>query len=74
MLISIIGVLVLTPSAYPDCKDPYPDEFLDLPVVCGFLILPVFAPRRNAHPFLFHYFWNISDSLRANLYAGILRC
>jgi len=67
------GSLALTASTYVDCKDFYPDEFLDLALACQYPILPVFAPHRNTHPFLLYclkgfYFKRIA------LLTPILRC
>ncbi len=73
LLISIIGGLALTASAYVGCKDISPDEFLDLAVASQYPISPVFAPRLNAHAYLLH-------ALRTfhlqgiNLLTAILRC
>jgi hypothetical protein len=73
LLISIIGVLVLTASQFVDCKELCPDEFLDLALAWRYPTLPVFAPRRNTHPFLFR-FMKTYYLQRVNLLASPLRC
>jgi hypothetical protein len=52
LLISTFGGLALTASEYVDCKDLYPDEFLDLAAESPHPILPVFASSLNTHPYL----------------------
>ena len=47
---SVIGVLGLTTPNYAGCEDFYPDEFLDLGLLCQHPILPVLAPHLNPHP------------------------
>jgi hypothetical protein len=73
LLISVVRVLTLTTSECVDCKDFYPDEFLDLALACRSPIIPVFAPYLNTHPYLLHplkvfYFGRI------DLPTSILRC
>jgi hypothetical protein len=73
LLISIIGVLVLTASEYIDCNDLCPDEFLDLALAWQYPILPVFVPHLNNHPYLLHS----SNSFyleRIDLLTFALRC
>jgi hypothetical protein len=53
LLTSFIGVLGLTASEYVDCSEFYHDELLDLGLAIQYPMLPVFAPHRNTHPFLF---------------------
>jgi hypothetical protein len=50
LLISIVGVLTLSASAYVNCRDFYPDEFLDLGLACQPQILPVLSLSLNTHP------------------------
>jgi hypothetical protein len=73
LLISIIGVLGLTPSHYVGCKDIYPDEFLDLAMAWQYPILPVFAPHRNTHPSFLH-FTKMVYLQRVDLLITCLRC
>jgi len=73
LLISIIGVLSLTASQYVDCKDIYPDEFLDLALAWQYPVLPVFAPHRNTHPFLLRFI-KMFYLRRFNLFTIFLRC
>jgi len=49
LLISVIGVLASTASAYVDCKNLCPDEFLDLAAESPSPIVPVFASILNTH-------------------------
>jgi hypothetical protein len=73
LLISIIGVMVVTASEYIDCKDIYPDEFFDLALTWQYSILPVFVPHLNNHPYLLHS----SNSFyleRIDLLTPVLRC
>ena len=73
LLISIIASVALTASEYVDCKDCYPDEFLDLGLACQYPIFPVFAPHQNTHPLLFLSL-KIFYFQRANLLIAIQRC
>ena len=73
LLISIIGCLGLTASEYVDCKDYYPDEFLDLGMARQYPIFPVLGPHQNTHPLLFLSL-KIFYFQRANLLISILRC
>jgi len=50
LLMSVLGVLGLTTPSYVSCEDFYPDEFLDLGLLCKHPILPVLAPRLDTHP------------------------
>jgi len=73
LLISIIGVLSLTAPQYVDCKEIYPDEFLDLALAWQYPILPVFAAHRNTHPFLL-LFTKMFYLERFGLLTIFLRC
>jgi hypothetical protein len=73
LLISIIGVLALTASTCVDCKDFYPDEFLDLALARQSPIIPVLAPYLNTHPYLLHPL-KIFYFGRVDLPTSILRC
>jgi len=73
LLISIVGSLGLTASAYVDCKDFYPDEFLDLALAWQYPILDVLVPQRNTHPLLLRCF-KIVHLQRLNLLTPFLRC
>ena len=73
LLISIFGALALTASEYVDCKNPFPDEFLDIALECQGPILPVFAPQLNTHPLLIHSS-KIFYFQRDNLLTTFLRC
>jgi len=73
LLISIFGGLAFTASEYVDCKNFYPDEFLDFALECHYPILPIFAPYWNTHPLLLHSF-KIFYFQRDDLLATFLRC
>jgi len=73
LLISIAGSLGLTASTYVDCKDFYPDEFLDLALAWQYPILHVYAPQRNTHPLLLRCF-KIFHLQRLSLLTTFLRC
>ena len=73
LLVILTGVSALTASSYIDCKDLFPDEFLELAIVCGILILPVFAPHRNTHPVLLRSL-KIFNLGGVNLLTTIIRC
>jgi len=73
VLISIVGALALTASEYVDCKNPYPDEFLDLSLEWQYPVLPIFGPYRNTHPLLLHSL-KIFYFQRDNLFTTFLRC
>jgi hypothetical protein len=73
LLISIGGVLALTASTCVDCKDFYPDEFLDLALASRGPIIPVFAPYLNTHPYLLQTL-KIFYFGRIDLPTSILRC
>jgi hypothetical protein len=51
LLISIIGVLTLSTSAYVNCGDFHPDEFMDLDLACQPQVLPVLFQFLNTSPF-----------------------
>ena len=72
-MISIFGVLAFTASQYVDCRELYPDEFLDLALAWQYPILPVFAPHLNTHPFLLR-FAKVFYFRRVNLLTTALRC
>ena len=72
LLIAMTGSLALTASTYVDCKDFYPDEFLDLGLLCQHPILPVFTPHLNTYPSkLFSV--KISDSQKLEFLSTVLR-
>ena len=73
LLISVIGALALTTSSYVACKDFYPDEFLDLGLLCQHPIFPVFAPHLNTHPALLPSL-NTYHLQKANLLTTFMRC
>lgn len=73
LLISILGVLALTGLEYVDCKNIYPDQFLDLSLAWQHPTLPVFAPYRNTHPLLLRSM-KILSFQRVNLLTTFLRC
>jgi len=73
LLLSMVGALALTSSNYVDCKDIYPDEFLDLALAWQYPILPVFAPHRNTDPFLL-LFSKMFYRQRFSLFIIFLRC
>jgi len=73
LLISTMGVLLLTASEYVDCKDFYPDEFLDLALAWQYPILSVFVPQLNNHPYIFHSLKGLYFK-RIDLLNPILRC
>ena len=73
LLLSMVGALALTSSNYVDCKDIYPDEFLDLALAWQYPILPVFAPHLNTHPFLLRV-TKMFNFRRFNLLIISLRC
>jgi len=73
LLISIIGVLTLTTSAYVNCKDFCPDEFLDLGLACHPQILPALSPSLNTHPLLRPSLKTLYFQ-RVNLLTTFMRC
>ncbi len=73
LICSIFGSLVLTAPDYVDCRDPIPDEFLDLALATQDSILPVFDPNRNTYPFYFRSLRTFHFQ-RADLLTNSLRC
>ena len=73
LLISTVGVLLLTASEYVGCKDFYPDEFLDLALAWQYPSLIVFAPYLDNHPYLYHSLKG-SYFRRIDLLTPVLRC
>jgi hypothetical protein len=73
LLVSVAGVLGLTTPNYAGCEDFYPDEFLDLGLLCQHPTLPVISPRLNTHPpvllsiKVFHF-------QKVNLLTPFMRC
>jgi hypothetical protein len=51
LLMSVAGVLTLTPPAYVNCGDFHPNEFLDLDLACQPQVLPVLFQFLNTSPF-----------------------
>jgi len=73
LMLSVAGVLGLTTPSYVGCEDSYPDEFLDLGLLCQHPILPVLTSRLETYP------CNpspvkISDSQKPKLLSTVLRC
>jgi hypothetical protein len=73
LLISFVGLLTLTPSAYVHCQHFYPDEFLDLGLAYQppNLLVPSFS--LNPHPLL-HFFLKTLYFQRVNLLTTFMRC
>jgi hypothetical protein len=73
LLITIIGVLTLSALEYVNCRDFYPDEFLDLGLACQPPNLPVLSLSLNTHP-LHRAPLKILYFHRVNLLTTFMRC
>ena len=73
LLVSVVGVLSLTTPSYAGCEDFFPDEFLDLGLLCQHPVLPILPLHLETYP------CNpspvkISDSQKPKLLSTVLRC
>ena len=72
LLLSVVGALGLTTPNYVGCENFYPDEFLDLGLLCQHPILPVFTPHLNTYPSE-RFSVKISDSQKLEFLSTVLR-
>ena len=73
LIVSVVGVLGLTIPEYTGCDDLYPDEFLDLGMLCQYPIPPVLTPHlktyaSNPPPV------KMSGPQKPKLLSTVLRC
>ena len=73
LLVAIFGVLVLSAGDYVVCHNEFPDEFLDLAVVCQSSIVPVFSSPLNVNPYVLK-FLRVSHLRKVNSATSTLRC
>ncbi|HVP76687.1 MAG TPA: hypothetical protein VMV04_02225 [Thermodesulfobacteriota bacterium] len=73
LLVSVVGVLGLTTPSYVGCEDFFPDEFLDLGLLCQHPVLPILTPHLNTYPSHLSSV-KTADSQKLRLLTIIMRC